>query len=75
MPTYTVFSPAGQLNALQKADIAKNITRVHNEVTGAQTFFAQVVFPARPFEPPFQFPKQRHQSARPREIILRAKKA
>jgi phenylpyruvate tautomerase PptA (4-oxalocrotonate tautomerase family) len=44
MPTYTIFSPAGQLSGAQKADIARNVTRVHNEVTGAQTFFAQVVF-------------------------------
>ncbi len=44
MPTYTIFSPAGQLTPAQKADIARNVTRVHNEVTGAQTFFAQVVF-------------------------------
>ena len=44
MPTYTVLSPAGQLDSARKAEIARNITRVHNEVTGAQTFFAQVVF-------------------------------
>jgi phenylpyruvate tautomerase PptA (4-oxalocrotonate tautomerase family) len=44
MPTYTIFSPAGQLSSAQKATIARNVTRVHNEVTGAQTFFAQVVF-------------------------------
>lgn len=44
MPTYTIFSPAGQVSSAQKANIARNVTRVHNEVTGAQTFFAQVVF-------------------------------
>ena len=44
MPTYSVFSPAGQISSAQKAAIASNVTRVHNEVTGAQTFFAQVVF-------------------------------
>ena len=44
MPTYTVFAPVGQLSSSQKADIARNVTRVHNEVTGARTFFAQVVF-------------------------------
>jgi len=44
MPTYTVFSPAGQLSSAQKAEIARNVTRVHSEVTGAQTFFAQVLF-------------------------------
>lgn len=44
MPTYTVFAPAGLLSSTQKAEIARNVTRVHSEVTGAQTFFAQVVF-------------------------------
>ncbi len=44
MPTYTVHAPAGTLTAEQKQRIAKEITRVHNETTGAQTFFAQVLF-------------------------------
>jgi phenylpyruvate tautomerase PptA (4-oxalocrotonate tautomerase family) len=44
MPTYTVVAPAGQLDSARKARIVHHITRVHNEVTGAQTFFAQVVF-------------------------------
>ena len=44
MPTYTVVSPKGQLDSARKAEIARNVTRVHSEVTGAQTFFAQVVF-------------------------------
>jgi phenylpyruvate tautomerase PptA (4-oxalocrotonate tautomerase family) len=44
MPTYSVFAPVGQLNSKQKADIAREVTRTHSEVTGAQTFFAQVVF-------------------------------
>jgi phenylpyruvate tautomerase PptA (4-oxalocrotonate tautomerase family) len=44
MPTYTVWSPAGQLSPTQKAAIAREVTRTHNAVTGAQTFFAQVVF-------------------------------
>jgi len=44
MPTYTVFSPEGQLSAVQKADIAHNVARAHSEATGAQTFFVQVFF-------------------------------
>jgi len=44
MPTYTVFAPAGRLSGAQKQSVAREVTRVHNEVTGAQTFFAQVIF-------------------------------
>jgi phenylpyruvate tautomerase PptA (4-oxalocrotonate tautomerase family) len=44
MPTYTVHVHAGALDAPAKARLAAGITRIHNEVTGAQTFFAQVVF-------------------------------
>ena len=44
MPTYTVFAPAGQLSSEQKRTIADNVTRTHNEITGAPSFFAQVVF-------------------------------
>jgi phenylpyruvate tautomerase PptA (4-oxalocrotonate tautomerase family) len=44
MPTYTVHVHAGALDAQRKARLAEGITRIHNEVTGAQTFFAQVVF-------------------------------
>ncbi len=44
MPTYTVLAPAGQLSNEQKNTIAREVTRTHNEVTGAQTFLAQVVF-------------------------------
>lgn len=44
MPTYTVHAASGLLSAEQKSRIAAEITRVHNEVTGAQTFFAQVMF-------------------------------
>jgi phenylpyruvate tautomerase PptA (4-oxalocrotonate tautomerase family) len=44
MPTYTCTLPAGRLSAEQKAAVARDITRVHNEVTGAATFFAQVIF-------------------------------
>lgn len=44
MPTYTVSAPAGRLNDQQKARIARDITREHREKTGAQSFFAQVLF-------------------------------
>ena len=44
MPTYYCIAPAGLLDAAKKAAIAKEITRVHNEATGAAGFFAQVIF-------------------------------
>src|SRR5882757_2320456 len=44
MPTYTCTVPAGRLSTEQKGAVARDITRVHNEVNGAATFFAQVIF-------------------------------
>lgn len=44
MPTYQLTVPANRLSREQKARAAAEITRVHNEVTGAATFFAQVIF-------------------------------
>jgi phenylpyruvate tautomerase PptA (4-oxalocrotonate tautomerase family) len=44
MPTYRVVAAAGLLSAEKKQRIAQGITRAHNRVTGAQTFFAQVIF-------------------------------
>ena len=44
MPTYTCTIPEGRLSAHQKSKIAKEITRIHAEVTGAPGFFAQVLF-------------------------------
>jgi phenylpyruvate tautomerase PptA (4-oxalocrotonate tautomerase family) len=44
VPTYFVSAASGRLSGLEKQSIAKAITRIHNEVTGAQTFFAQVIF-------------------------------
>jgi phenylpyruvate tautomerase PptA (4-oxalocrotonate tautomerase family) len=44
MPTYHCTSAAGPLDAGKKAAIAKEITRIHNAVTGAASFFAQVIF-------------------------------
>jgi phenylpyruvate tautomerase PptA (4-oxalocrotonate tautomerase family) len=48
MPTYTVMAAAGRLTDPQKREIARGITRVHSEATGAQGFFAQVIFQAIP---------------------------
>ena len=44
MPTYTVTTPEGCLNDDKRAAIAREITRVHSETTGAPTYFAQVIF-------------------------------
>lgn len=44
MPTYTVTAAEGCLAAEQKQCIAAEITRVHNMVTGAPAYFAQVLF-------------------------------
>ncbi len=44
MPTYTVTHSNFKLQTKTKAKIAKGITRVHNLVTGANTYFAQVIF-------------------------------
>jgi phenylpyruvate tautomerase PptA (4-oxalocrotonate tautomerase family) len=44
MPTYFCTTLEGRLTAEQKSEIAGEITRVHCEVTGAPSFFAQVIF-------------------------------
>ena len=44
MPTYTVTHSNFKLQTKTKDKIAKGITRVHNIVTGANTYFAQVIF-------------------------------
>jgi phenylpyruvate tautomerase PptA (4-oxalocrotonate tautomerase family) len=44
MPTYVVTAQASRLSAVQKAAIAETITRIHNEVMAAPTYFAQVIF-------------------------------
>jgi phenylpyruvate tautomerase PptA (4-oxalocrotonate tautomerase family) len=44
MPTYHCTSPTGLLDAGKKSAIAKEITRIHHAVTGAASFFAQVIF-------------------------------
>ena len=43
MPTYTLSIPAGLLDPAQKGRVAEAITRTHSVVTGAATFFAQVI--------------------------------
>ncbi len=44
MPTYTVTNSNFNLTSKQQKDLAKGITKVHNVVTGANTYFAQVIF-------------------------------
>jgi phenylpyruvate tautomerase PptA (4-oxalocrotonate tautomerase family) len=44
MPTYTVSAASGRLTAEIKQSIAQEITRAHSDATGAQAFFAQVIF-------------------------------
>ena len=44
MPTYFCTSTNGRLNSEQKRKIAGEITRIYGEVTGAPSFFAQVIF-------------------------------
>ena len=44
MPTYTVTHSNFKLQTKTKVKIAKGITKVHNIVTGANTYFAQVIF-------------------------------
>ena len=44
MPTYTVTNSNLNLSSKQQQKLAKGITKVHNVVTGANTYFAQVIF-------------------------------
>ena len=44
MPTYSVTNSNFNINIKQKNEIAKGITKVHNKVTGANNYFAQVIF-------------------------------
>ena len=44
MPTYTVTNSNFNLNSKIKREIAKDITKIHSKVTGANSFFAQVIF-------------------------------
>ncbi|CAG9221992.1 MULTISPECIES: tautomerase family protein [Paraburkholderia] len=44
MPTYVVSAATGRLTKEMKQKIAHGITRSHSNATGAQSFFAQVIF-------------------------------
>ena len=44
MPTYTVTNSNFNLSSRQHKKLAEGITKVHNVVTGANTYFAQVIF-------------------------------
>ena len=44
MPTYTVTNSNFNLTPKQQKNLAEGITKVHNVVTGANTYFAQVIF-------------------------------
>jgi phenylpyruvate tautomerase PptA (4-oxalocrotonate tautomerase family) len=44
MPTYTVTNSNFNLTSKQQQNLAEGITKVHNIVTGANTYFAQVIF-------------------------------
>jgi phenylpyruvate tautomerase PptA (4-oxalocrotonate tautomerase family) len=48
MPTYTVNYSSIDLTPDQKDRIARSITKTHNSETGANTYFAQVLFNAAP---------------------------
>ena len=43
MPTYTVTNSNFNLSSKQQKNLAEGITKVHNVVTGANTYFAQVI--------------------------------
>ena len=44
MPTYTVTNSNFNLSSKQQKKLAEGITKVHNVITGANTYFAQVIF-------------------------------
>ena len=44
MPTYTVKTSNIKLNAKKKKKIARGITETHSAITGANNYFAQVIF-------------------------------
>lgn len=44
MPTYTCTAGEGLLDRQQKSSIADAITKAHSEITGAPSYFAQVIF-------------------------------
>ena len=44
MPTYTITNSNFNLTSREQKKLAKGITKVHNVITGANTYFAQVIF-------------------------------
>ncbi len=44
MPTYAITAAAGRIGTTERAEIAKRITAIHHEETGAPKYLAQVVF-------------------------------
>ena len=44
MPTYTVTISNVNPNSKKQKELAQGITKIHNVVTGANTYFAQVIF-------------------------------
>ena len=44
MPTYTLINSNFNLSSKQQENLAEGITKVHNVVTGANTYFAQIIF-------------------------------
>ena len=44
MPTYTVRTSNVKLSSKRKKFIAKGITEAHTQITGANNYFAQVLF-------------------------------
>ena len=44
MPTYTLKSSKLKINKKKRDLLAKGITGIHSKVTGANSYFAQVIF-------------------------------
>jgi phenylpyruvate tautomerase PptA (4-oxalocrotonate tautomerase family) len=44
MPTYYLSASEGVFSPAIKKQLAKDVTQIHHEETGAQSFFAQVIF-------------------------------
>ncbi|MBU3550593.1 tautomerase family protein [Polynucleobacter sp. MWH-Berg-3C6] len=44
MATYSIYHAGASLNTYQKFTLAQAITKIHAEVTGAEAYFAQVLF-------------------------------
>jgi len=46
MATYSIYTAGLSLNTHQKFSIAQAITKIHANITGAEAYFAQVIFKA-----------------------------